>query len=305
MPELETSTASDALTAPATTDAETEQQTETTTETAASETLIVDQQQIEKQNGAEFDWSTINLSPEGSEFIQKKGFKTPDAVIESYRNLEKLAGTPAERILKLPDPSDAEGMRAMFEKLGAGKSPDDYKFPVPDGVDDTFSKTAAGWMHEIGVPVDMGMQLAEKYNTFLQEQVSAQQNEMKQRDQAQLVQLKADWGQNMQANTRIVDRAAETFGMKEDTIESLRQSMGAGEAMKFLLEIGSRLGVEDRFVEGEGAGFDVSVGGSPEQAKARIDELRKDTEFIKKYASGDIQSRREMERLHRIAYPEE
>jgi len=304
MPEQETS-ASDALTESAVT-TETTETTETKS-AAASEMLIVDQQQTEKQNGearADFDWSNINLSPEGSEFIQKKGFKNPDAVIESYRNLEKLAGTPAERILKLPDPEDADGMRAVFEKLGAGKSADDYKLPVPEGGDDTFSKTAASWMHEVGVPVDMGVKLAEKYNGFLQEQVAAQQQEMQQRDQSQLVQLKADWGQNMDVNTRIVDKAAETFGMNEQVIESLRQSMGAGEAMKLLLEIGSKLGVDDRFVGGDGPGY-VSVGGSPDQAKARIEELKTDEAFVKKYASGDLAARREMERLHRIAFPEE
>jgi hypothetical protein len=42
---------------------------------------------------------------------------------------------------------------------------------------------------------------------------------------------------------------------------------------------------------------------TPEAAQQRIQALRKDTEFLNKYAAGDEKARREFEQLHKWAYP--
>jgi len=251
-----------------------------------------------------FDWQAAGLDSDSLNLVQNKGFRGPKDLVESYRNLERLMGAPADRIVKLPQTDDPALWRPAYERLGAGKTADDYQLPIPEGSDGEFAKTAAKWMHEIGIPVPMAKTLVEKFNAHAAEQATAQQTEIRQRDETQLAQLKAEWGANMQANTVIVDRAAEAFGMNAEQIDALRQAMGPGEAMKFLLNIGSKLGVEDQFVSGESRNTGFTQGGSPEQAKARINELRNDQEFVKRYAAGDAVARRELERLHRIAYPE-
>lgn len=253
---------------------------------------------------ADFDWAPLGLDQGSMAFVQNKGFKTPGDIVESYRNLERLVGVPADRVLKLPEGDDPALWRPIYERLGAGKTVEDYELPVPDGGDSGFAKTAAGWMHDLGVPVSHAKTLAGKYNEYAAEQLAAMQTATKQRDDAQLTQLKADWGANMQANTVIVDRAAEAFKMNASTVDALRQAMGPGEAMRFLLDIGSKLGVDDAFVSGEGRSTGFAQGGSPEQAKAKIEELRKDTGFVERYAKGDAASRQQLDRLHRIAYPE-
>lgn len=235
-------------------------------------------------------------------WVQAQNIATPEQLVNDYRNMQKLTGD-LNSVIKLPKEMTPETMRPVFERLGAGKTPDDYKLPVPDGESGDFAKVAAGWMHEAGVTVDQAKMLAEKWNEHVGGLKTSAGTEMKQRDDAQLAQLKADWGQNMQANTAIVDRAAEAFGMTPEQLGALRQTMGPGEAMKFLLNIGSKMGVESGLVTGDGQNS-FAQGGSPAVAQQRISELRRDTDFVRKYNSGDVAARREMERLHRIAYPE-
>jgi hypothetical protein len=62
------------------------------------------------------------------------------------------------------------------------------------------------------------------------------------------------------------------------------------------------MGVEGDFVNGDSKGA-FAGGGSPDAARARIAELRKDTDFVRRYSTGDVAAHGEMERLHRVAYP--
>lgn len=71
--------------------------------------------------------------------------------------------------------------------------------------------------------------------------------------------------------------------------------------MTMLHDIGSRLG-EDKLVTGTAdTGFGVMT---PAQAQGKIAQLRGDADFVRRYTSGDVKAREEMERLHRFAYPE-
>src|SRR5690242_20907106 len=49
--------------------------------------------------------------------------------LESYQNLEKMRGVPAERLLTLPDDKSDEATRnAFYEKLGRPKEAAGYEF---------------------------------------------------------------------------------------------------------------------------------------------------------------------------------
>jgi len=66
--------------------------------------------------------------------------------------------------------------------------------------------------------------------------------------------------------------------------------------------LGTKIGEPD-FQTGTGA---PAQGGrmTPEQAKASIAALRQDKEYVAKYMKGDAESRRKMEDLHKMAYPD-
>lgn len=236
-------------------------------------------------------------------WVAAKGFPDVDKLATSAFHLEKLTGD-LESVMRLPKEQTPENMRPIWERLGAGKTTEDYKFPVPEGGDDSFAKEAASWMLEAGVPVPMANQLAEKWNAYTSTLMEQQSAGSAERDAAQLAEIKGEWGKNWEANAAIVDRTADTFGMTEAQLQGLKQALGPGEALRFVLNIGSKMGVDDQFVSSNGVSRQFSAGGSPEAALGKIQELMRDKSFAARYNQGDASAREQMTRLHRAAYPE-
>lgn len=250
-----------------------------------------------------FDWSKSGLDADHLGYTQNKGWKDPADVIHSYRNLEKLHGVPAEQILKLPSDDLPTSWDPIYNKLGRPEKADGYKLPVPDGVDPGFAKTASEAFHKAGVSQKQAEALTTWWNEQAAGATKAQTDATAARDTEQLAMLKAKWGPNLQANSAIVDKAATAFGMTSAQLEGLKAAMGPGEAMEFLHNIGSKLATEDSFIGADGK--PTTTGGlTPAQAISKIGELRKDGEFVKRYAAGDAEAKREMARLHQIAYPQ-
>lgn len=235
-------------------------------------------------------------------YAQNKGWKDPEAAVESYRNLEKLQGVPQEQLLKLPK-SDAppEAWNEVYARLGRPDQPSGYGFKVPEGADGAFSEFMANAFHEAGVPKGMAETLAEKYSAF-GEQQQAQQREQQQAKVAEEERtLKTEWGAAHDQNVGMARNAAQTLGLDAATIDALEASMGYAKVMELFHSIGSKMG-EGTFVAGDApAGFGVMT---PAAAKQRINALRGDTAFIGKYTAGDAGAREEMARLHKMAYPE-
>lgn len=250
-----------------------------------------------------FDWTKSGLDADHLGYAQNKGWKGPADTVMSYRNLEKLVGAPADQVLKLPTDDTPESWAPIYNKLGRPETADGYKLPVPDGADPAFSKQASEAFHKAGVSQKQAEALTTWWNEQAAGAIKTQSDDTAKRDTEQLTKLNVKWGANMQANSAIVDRAATAFGMTTAHIDGLKAAMGPGEAMEFLHNIGSRLGTEDSFIAGDGK--PLNTGGlSPQQAMAKITELRADAGFVSKYSKGDVASKQEMDRLHKIAYPQ-
>ena len=71
---------------------------------------------------ASTDW-TSGLTDEMRGYVQNKGFKAPQDVVESYRNFEKLHGVPQDRILKLPENLDTQRGKLSGSALVLRKKP--------------------------------------------------------------------------------------------------------------------------------------------------------------------------------------
>lgn len=250
------------------------------------------------------DWVN-KLSPENQLIVKNKQFADPNAALESYKNLEKLLGVPAERVIKLPDPADPKGMDAVYDRLGRPKKAEDYKFTAPEGqtVDPELSKWAGKTFHEIGLSEAQGSKFMDAYNKLASEAATKVETERTQAAQADEVALKKEWGKAYDQNMNVAKNAARTFGIDGPTIDKLEAAMGYSAVMKLFGNIGSKLG-EDSFAKppGQGGGNDFNAL-TPEQAQARIKALKSDLEWGKKYAAGDVAAKTEMNRLHLFAYP--
>lgn len=250
------------------------------------------------------DWTT-GLNDDDKGYVQNKGFKDTGALLGSYRNLEKLVGTPQERVLKLPEKEDAPEWNDIYGKLGRPEKPENYKIPVPAGDDGAFSKEAAKWFHEAGISQKQAEKIASKWNEHAATlgAKGAQDAEAKSlQAKADAADIKKEWGAAYEQNLNIVDAAAAKFGMDEKQITALKDSMGLKGALQFLYNIGSKLG-EGEFITGNGGpgGFGGAL--SPVAAEQKIKTLMADPEFSKRYLNGEADAREEMKRLHEMAFP--
>lgn len=254
-------------------------------------------------DGGDADW-TASLPEDLRGYVGNKGFRSPDAVVESYRNLEKLVNVPEDRLLKLPEGDDSEGWGKIYNKLGRPTDPKEYD--LGEAVtDENFGEWYKETAHGLGLTQEQARQFVDKMvergNELQAETTMDAQEQAKETER----ELRTEWGAAYDQNVALVDRAAEELGMTKEQLGGLRDSMGSAEAFRFLYGLAQKMG-EDNFVDGgDGTGGKGSLGAmTPEAAKARIKDLGKDVEFVNRFQKGDVKAKEEWSKLHRWAYPE-
>lgn len=245
------------------------------------------------------DW-TSGLNPELKGYVTTKGFKDTAAVVESYRNFEKLQGVPQDRLLKLPENLDSPEGRAIFEKLGMPKDAKDYNVKISeDFADETFGDWLRGVAHKNG----MTNRQVEGFVQALNERAGNDSKTQKEAHEAMLTNahksLQKEWGHAYEQNKNLADQGAIAFGFGEKEVQALGQALGPDKAMMLLHKLGTGTG-EASFVAGRPTGGDALT---PDQAKLQISELTRDGSFYRRLTSGDADARRIWDRLNQQAAP--
>lgn len=251
-------------------------------------------------------WSA-GLDEEHRQWVGGMGLdKLPekDALVKlatGYRAAEKKLGVPADQLLRIPG-ADAkpEEWRQVWSKLGAPETPDGYELKAPDGQPDTFAKTAAAWFHEHGVPKAAAAGIAAKWNAYTAEAAAAQEAQLAAKADAEVAALRAEWGAEADRNIELARRVRRAAGLSTEEAIAMERSLGVSRAAKVFAELGKAMG-EHRFADGGGT---ASFGMSPEGARARIADLRKDQQWMSAYLAGDADKKAEWTRLFKVAYPE-
>jgi len=249
------------------------------------------------------DWtSTFDDSTRG--VIQTKGWKSPADVVGSYTNLEKLLGADKAGRAIVPPKDDAspEDFAAFYNKLGRPETADGYKLPVPDGDPGEFAKTASTWFHEAGLNTKQAEALAGKWNEFQSTIAANQHEELAQKAEIDIQELKKTWGDKFEANSELARRAIREAGLSSEEAQSIERALGVKKAAEVFSKLGSQ------YAEAPMKGGEGDVGGkfgfTPADAKSKIANLQKDAGWTAKYLSGDVTARQEFDRLHKIAYPD-
>jgi len=236
-------------------------------------------------------------------YVQNKGWDSPAKMLDSYRNLEKLMGADkAGNTVVMPKPdATPEEMGKFYEKLGRPTAPDGYKL-VPEGAQPTeFTKAAAAKMHELGLPQKQGEALAAWFNEQTTQTLEGQKAQTEQAYQADDVALKAEWGAAFTQKLAQAQAFVRGAGIQNEVIDKLQQSMGHKATMQFFADLGAKMGEADFVAGNHNEKFGNAM--TPGQAKAKIDELRRDRDFVARYAKGDATAMAEMTRLHSFAHP--
>ena len=236
-------------------------------------------------------------------WIDNKGFKDPAMLADAYRNLEKLHGVPADRIAKLPERFyDDKGQmtpegRAVYEKLGAPKKPDEYGLKAPQGADQKALDAFAAKAHELGLTKAQ----AEALNKWGDETNSGRAKAMQEaaiskfndEDRA----LKAEWGGAFEQEKKIAADGMRKMGWDGKIVDSMAAVIGHKETMKLLNQIGKATG-ESQFFGAQKQDMKMI----PMNAKSKIEELKGDKAFGERLLAGDRDAKAQWDRLHADAF---
>lgn len=245
------------------------------------------------------DW-TADLAELDRGYVQNKGWKQPSDLLMSYKNMEQFRGVPETQLLKLPtDLNDKKAMGGVYDRMGRPPKPEGYEIKGADGKVGEFQNWAASVFHEAGLSKAQATEIVTKWNeqqkAITEANAKAFDEKMGLEDQG----LKKEWGAHYPDRIREAKLAAEQFGVGPEELDALEQGLGYAKVIKFFQRIGAKMG-ESGFVTGANRGFGSM---SPEAAKARIESLKADKEWVKRWSEGGMSEREELKRLHEYINP--
>lgn len=262
------------------------------------------------QNGTQVPTSWYADADKG--YVELKGWKGPQDVLESYRGLERIQRTPRERLLELPEKDDdREGWGKVWGRLGRPENPEGYQLPaftVTDGQID-LSPEYRKWAHEVGLSNKAAKQLAEKFMGHAQNLRTQADEKFSQETQLATERLKREWGQEYDRNIglarKVVDKVYQAVGYKgaeemQADLLKIENQLGHERFMKFFATLGRGMG-EASFVDGDSTDRGGAFGMTPDAARAKFEAVQSDTAFMNKVMAGDKAANEEFNRLAELA----
>lgn len=251
--------------------------------------------------GGDQPWYGSVQNAELRGWAENKGFKTPEAALDSYRNLEKMFGADkAGRTVVLPgENAEPQEREDFFNKLGRPESPDKYEIATPDDADTEFVDWFKMTAHKHGLTASQAKAFAEEYNGFVENRMTADTDRQSADITASMEALDKEWGQAKPAKLHAAKSAAAEFGVTKEQIDAMESAMGYGSVMKLFAAIGERVGETPGLANGGDTNFSSMT---PEAAKQRLADLQSDQAWMKMYMNGSKTHFDQFDRLQRIAH---
>jgi len=252
-------------------------------------------------------WYEGKADAETIGWLQNKGWDKDPVVTaieasKARREAERFLGTPPEQLLRLPkDPTDEAGWNAVRQRLGAPKEAKEYDFSTvkfADGteLDQAFTDRMRNALHKAGTPKDAAPGVVKEVVSFMDAADKAEADARAATQQAERAALQQEWGNNAEFNRlTAMQGARRAVGNDEkaaQVISAMEQAMGYKATMEFWRKIGSATS-EDTFVESGQGGNPVTMNG----ARARVQELKSDPDWVARYLKGSQKEVQEMNNL--------
>ena len=223
-------------------------------------------------------------------------------LVKGFRNAEKYIGTPADKLVKIPDwdKADKVELDQIYSKLGRPNDPKDYNIPVPDGQPRDFADWAQGIFHEAGLSTRQASAVTAKWNEYVAGMMEGDGASKAQAMKDQEAGLRNEWGDAYDKYDSMAANAINSLGVKDNQLAALRDSLGFDGAMKLFANIGEKIG-EAQYVSGEGRGGNGPM--TTAQAASKLAQLKNDKEWVNKYLAGNAEVNAEMNRLQNISSP--
>lgn len=267
-------------------------------------------------------WYDGKLDAELIGHAQNKNWKIDDPAtlaveaLKGAREAQKMIGVPAEKLLRIPEPSAPEAdVSAFWNRIGVPAEAKDYDFTGIKRADgkDLDEKTATTLRTALLAGRVTKDRAADVVKAIIKEQddaEAARKTDIAASVQTETQALDKSWGVNKEANLFVAKNAllklGQAAGLPPDKAQAAWDALskvggiGAASAMEMLRVMGSRMG-EDRFVS-NGAPGGNNLPMTREAAVAEIGTLKADPQFRKRYLEGGAEETKRMKALHAIAY---
>ena len=264
-------------------------------------------------------WYT-GIDPEVLGVANNKGWKLDDpktafeTAAKAFKSFDTLRGIPADELVRKPKANAApEDIKKFRESIGVPKEAKDYdlsgiKFGGED-LDAGFATALRNGLLDAGVPKDNATAAVKPVLKWLEDSDAEENAVLTAKVAKEKEDLDRSWAANKDKNEHIaksyLSKLANAAGVSADDALAAWNALskvggiGAAAAMKMLLAGGIATG-EDRYVAG-GSGSD-NMPLSREGALARIDALKKDTDFVGRLRKGGVKEQQEWHGLHLIAH---
>lgn len=232
---------------------------------------------------------------------------------KAHREAQKLIGVPQDQLVRVPkaDAPEAE-LQAYRARLGIPSDPKDYVFEgvkhadgsAPDQETQDLARDMAAALQ---LPKDKAPALLERLVKLADSGQSEESAVKTAALEQEKTALRANWGDNYAVNEVIAKQAGqalmEAAGMKPEEITAatatIEASIGYAKTMELFRQIGLKTG-EGRFVQNNNPANHGLM--TRDGAVARLNELKADNAFTKRYMEGDAAARREMDALHLVIH---
>lgn len=251
------------------------------------------------------DW-LAGLPDEDRGFVATKGYRSPADLVRAYRGAERLIGRPVDSLLVVPgEDATPEDWDRVYGRLGRPQNADGYRF------ESEGDERTDAWLREHAHRAGLNQRQAVALRAGIYENAEAQRAAIQQAARDALEQTTAEltreWGGAFDEKEALAQRALDFFAGDQAAADALkgrlvRAGLMDAAMVRGLVRLGEAL-AEDGLI-GKGEGF----GKSPAEARAEIDGLQLDAEFMKAYGDrthpGFKAANARMQRLFAAAYPE-
>lgn len=222
------------------------------------------------------------------------------AVVKAARAAESLIGTPADRTVVLPtNLTDAAAMQKVYDRLGRPKEATGYELKAPGGEPSELAGLLAPEFHAAGLTKAQGEHVFARLNAAIEAKMTKQATEAKIVSDQAMEKLKGEWGATHAHNVSVAEQAMRALGIEDAERANL---LADATQLRRFQQIGAKI-VEPNFVlpPGDPRSAITGLPSTPEGARKAIRELSNDKEFSAKFSAGDIEAKRHVENLAKIA----
>lgn len=198
----------------------------------------------------------------------------------SFISAQKMIGKDPDRIVELPGADDADGRRAVLERLGLPKDTTGYKLEAPQGTPEflapkgPLAEAFTGAAHKLGILPDQAAGVYQWFAGAMSETAKAQAAKEDEAHAENVRSLQAKYGAAFDQTIAAANFAVDKLG--GDELRELIDSKGLGThplIVGAFSQIGKLL-AEDSVGDGKGGGNPFTGALSPDEARSKARELQ-------------------------------